>query len=84
MYPGSVSLLIRFGESVKTVQVRLGRATPVETLDTYSLLWPDPDDRTRDAIHNALGDQTRALGGLRGDWRCLTTAGFPQSLFVER
>jgi integrase len=30
------SLLIRHGEGVKTVQVRLGRASAVETLDTYS------------------------------------------------
>jgi integrase len=32
------SLLIRHGESVKTVQSRLGDAS--ETLDTYSHLWP--------------------------------------------
>ncbi len=32
------SLLIRFGESVKTVQARLGHATAAETLDTYSHL----------------------------------------------
>ena len=32
------SLLIRYGESVKTVQVRLGHATAAETLDTYSHL----------------------------------------------
>ncbi len=44
------SLLIRHGESVKTVQARLGHASAVETLDTYSHLWPDSDDRTRDAI----------------------------------
>jgi integrase len=30
------SLLIWFGESVKTVQARLGHATAAETLDTYS------------------------------------------------
>lgn len=40
------SLLIRHGESVKTVQARLGHASAVETLDTYSHLWPDSDDRT--------------------------------------
>jgi integrase len=43
------SLLIRHGESVKTVQARLGHASAVETLDTYSHLWPDSGDRTRDA-----------------------------------
>ena len=49
------SLLIRHGESVKTVQARLGHASAVETLDTYSHLWPDSDDRTRDAIDSVLG-----------------------------
>ena len=39
------SLLIRHGESVKTVQARLGHASAAETLDTYSHLWPDSDDR---------------------------------------
>ncbi len=49
------SLLIRHGESVKTVQARLGHASASETLDTYSHLWPDSDDRTRDAIDAVLG-----------------------------
>jgi integrase len=49
------SLLIRHGESVKTVQARLGHASAVETLDTYSHLWPDSDDRTREAIDSVLG-----------------------------
>ena len=49
------SLLIRHGESVKTVQARLGHASAAETLDTYSHLWPDSDDRTRDAVDSVLG-----------------------------
>ena len=49
------SLLIRHGESLKTVQGRLGHASAVETLDTYSHLWPDSDDRTREAIDTVLG-----------------------------
>jgi integrase len=49
------SLLIRHGESVKTVQARLGHASAVETLDTYSHLWPDSDDQTRSAIDSVLG-----------------------------
>lgn len=49
------SLLIRHGESVKTVQARLGHASAVETLDTYSHLWPDSDDRTRAAVDSVLG-----------------------------
>jgi integrase len=49
------SLLIRHGESVKTVQARLGHASAAETLDTYSDLWPDSDDRTRAAVDAILG-----------------------------
>lgn len=49
------SLLIRAGESVKVVQARLGHATAAETLDTYSHLWPDSEDRTRQAIDAVLG-----------------------------
>jgi integrase len=50
------SLLIRHGESVKTVQARLGHASASETLDTYSHLWPDSEDRTRDAVDSVLGN----------------------------
>ena len=49
------SLLIRHGESVKVVQARLGHASAAETLDTYSHLWPDNEDRTRAAIDSVLG-----------------------------
>ena len=49
------SLLIRHGESVKVVQSRLGHATAAETLDTYSHLWPDSEDRTRAAVDTVLG-----------------------------
>jgi integrase len=49
------SLLIRHGENVKVVQARLGHATAAETLDTYAHLWPDSEDRTRDAIDSMLG-----------------------------
>jgi integrase len=41
-------------ESVKTVQARLGHASAAETLDTYSHLWPDSDDRTRAAVDSVL------------------------------
>lgn len=41
--------------AVMTVQRRLGHATAVKTLDTCSHLWPDSDDRTRDAIDAVLG-----------------------------
>lgn len=40
---------------MKTVQARLGHASAAETLDTYSHLWPDSDDRTRVAVDAVLG-----------------------------
>jgi integrase len=49
------SALIHHGESVRVVQSRLGHATAAETLDTYSHLWPDSEDRTRAAVETALG-----------------------------
>lgn len=55
------SLLIRHGESVKTVQARLGHASAAETLDTYSHLWPDNDDRTREAVDAVLGSPADSL-----------------------
>jgi integrase len=58
------SLLIRHGESVKVVQKRLGHKSAVETLDTYSHLWPDSEDRTREAIDEVLG---RAAGGMAAE-----------------
>ncbi len=44
------SLLIRHGESVTTVQHRLGHASAMETLDTYGHLWPDSEERTREVV----------------------------------
>ncbi|MGQ7296939.1 tyrosine-type recombinase/integrase [Quadrisphaera sp. KR29] len=58
------SLLIRHCESVKTVQARLGHASAAETLDTYSHLWPDSDDRTRQAVDEVL---LRPSAPLRAD-----------------
>ncbi len=55
------ALLIRHGESVKVVQARLGHATAAETLDTYSHLWPDSEDRTREAIDAVLGAPADSL-----------------------
>lgn len=58
------SLLIRYGESVKVVQARLGHNSASETLDTYSHLWEDSDDRTRDAVDSVLlhrGDSADSL-----------------------
>ncbi len=66
------SLLIRHGESVKVVQSRLGHATAAETLDTYSHLRPDSEDRARAAVDAVLG----AEDGLRTSaTRCQIGAG---------
>lgn len=48
------SLLIRYGEGVKVVQERLGHASAAVTLDTYAGLWPDNEDRTREAVEVGL------------------------------
>jgi integrase len=55
------SLLIRHGESVKVVQSRLGHKSADETLNTYAHLWPDADDRTRDAVDSQLGTPADSL-----------------------
>ena len=55
-------MLIRHGESVVVVQARLGHARAQETLDTYSHLWPDAEDRTRQAVDNVLGASAPAEG----------------------
>lgn len=49
------SLLIRAGESVKTVQERLGHTSATMTLDIYGHLWPGDEDRTRAAVDSVLG-----------------------------
>lgn len=48
------SLLIRRGLNVKDVQERLGHSSPTETLETYSHLWPDSNERTRHALEDAI------------------------------
>lgn len=47
------SVLIRAGESVKVVQARLGHKSALETLNTYSHLWPDSEESTRTAVDQA-------------------------------
>ncbi|MGH3808239.1 MAG: hypothetical protein ACRDRU_16780 [Pseudonocardiaceae bacterium] len=49
-----LSTSFRHCESVKTVQKRLGHSSAAITLDTYAHLWPDADDRTREAIEQAF------------------------------
>lgn len=50
------SALIRFGESVKTVQKLMGHASPTITMNTYLHLWPDSDDRARQAVDAMFAD----------------------------
>jgi hypothetical protein len=57
---------MRHGESVKVVQSRLGHASAA---DTYFHLWPDSEDRTRQAVDLVLGapeDQLRTTGSSCG------------------
>jgi integrase len=49
-----VVLPIRPGESIKTVQERLGHSSAVTALNTYRYLWSDSDDRTRAAVDDFL------------------------------
>src|SRR3954451_9311221 len=58
------SALIQTAESVNTVRRRLGHASAATTLDVYSHLWPDSDERSRTAIEAFLGapaDSTRTV-----------------------
>jgi len=56
------SLLIRHGESVKTVQARLGHAGAAETLDTYSTWGPTPTTRpTRSQTHTSAPRRSAGL-----------------------
>jgi integrase len=48
------SLLIRGGLSVKVVADRLGHANAAMTLNVYSHLWPDDEDRSREAVDAVL------------------------------
>jgi integrase len=54
---------------VKTVQARLGHSSAAQTLDVYSHLWPDSDDRTRDAVDTVLGTVADSLRTVEGGGR---------------
>jgi integrase len=59
--------LIHSGASVKTVQLALGHATPMTTLNTYVGEWPDALDRTRAIIDRAL-DVTQMCPEREASW----------------
>jgi integrase len=48
------SALIRAGLSVKVLSERLGHSNAAMTLNVYSHLWPDDEDRTRQAIDDVF------------------------------
>lgn len=59
------STLIEAGESVTVVSKRLGHASAVETLNTYSHMWPDSDEHTvnvLDAAYERHASGTAAVG----------------------
>ncbi|HET9896987.1 MAG TPA: tyrosine-type recombinase/integrase [Streptosporangiaceae bacterium] len=49
------SLLIAKGKSVKAIQLAMGYATPMITLNTYAGLWPEEAGSTRSIIDAELG-----------------------------
>jgi integrase len=60
----AASSLIAEGLSVAAVQAVLGHASPAETLEVYTHLWPTDEDRTRQAIEAA---STGWLGAIELD-----------------
>ncbi|MFE5602321.1 tyrosine-type recombinase/integrase [Streptomyces coelicoflavus] len=52
------SLLIKHGESVKTVSERLGHTNAAMTLNIYTHLWPDSEERTRAEVDKAYADRS--------------------------
>lgn len=64
------SLLIRHGLSVTAVAARLGHKDATETLRTYAHLWPDDEDRTRQAVDTVLmGDTGEEPGAIAASAR---------------
>jgi integrase len=60
--------LIFGGANVKVVQLALGHATPMITLNTYLGYWPeDQSDRTRHLIDAALGNEPYLVPGAAGE-----------------
>ena len=55
------SVLIAAGSSVKVVQERLGHTSAQMTLDVYSHLWPEDDDKTRSAVDSVLSVSPRGV-----------------------
>jgi integrase len=48
-------VILQEEESVKVIQDRLAHTSAQMTLDIYSHLWPEDEDRTRAAVDGVLG-----------------------------
>lgn len=58
-------MLIAGGCDVKAVQAAMRHGAASMTLDVYAGLWPDADDRARQAASAALAMRPAAADGLR-------------------
>lgn len=57
------------------MQLAMGHATPIVTLNSYVGHWPDAVDETRGLVAAALGTCTRVVPGAECDpWRRSFTA----------
>lgn len=61
------TLLIHNGASVKEVQLAMGHATPMITLNTYAGEWPDGTGKTRSIVDAALGSVPAACPDLEAE-----------------
>lgn len=59
------SALIRAGMSVKVVSARLGHGNAAMTLNVYTHLWPDDEDRSRQAIDDVFRSDVPRLRPVR-------------------
>jgi hypothetical protein len=59
------SALIRSGLNPKVVAERLGHANAAMTLNVYAHLWPDDEDRSRQAVDEALGTSSTDVPTVR-------------------
>jgi integrase len=60
------SALIRYGESVKTIQHLMGHSSAAITLNVYAHLWPDADDRARLAVEAAFESDVPSMCPVSG------------------
>jgi integrase len=58
------TLLIHNGAAVTTVQLALGRSSPIIALKTYAHEWPDALDRAKALVDAALGESPSSLAAL--------------------